>query len=98
MTATMTDKQRQAVAAMEAARSQGCSLTDYAKANGLDVRRIFAILTMLRRRGLLPGVRAQAPQSVRCGSCATGSDTVRRDPERPFRELQRGMPDRAPRW
>lgn len=55
MTATrMTDKQRQAVAAMEAARSQGCSLTDYAKASGLDVQRIFAILTMLRRRGLLP--------------------------------------------
>jgi hypothetical protein len=54
MTATMTDKQRQAVAAMEASRSQGCSLTEYAKANGLDARRIFAILTMLRRRGLLP--------------------------------------------
>jgi predicted transcriptional regulator len=54
MTATMTDKQRQAVAAMEAARNQRCSLTEYARANGLDVQRIYAILTMLRRRGLLP--------------------------------------------
>ena len=54
MTATMTDKQRQAVAAMEAARSEGCSLTQYAQANGLDVQKIYAILTMLRRRGLLP--------------------------------------------
>lgn len=54
MTAMMTDKQRQAVAAMEAARSQGCSLTQYAQPNGLDVQRIYAILTMLRRRGLLP--------------------------------------------
>lgn len=38
MTATMTDTQSQAVAAMEAAHGQGCSLTDYAKVNGLDVR------------------------------------------------------------
>ena len=54
MTVTMTDKQRQAVAAMEAARSEGCSLTKYARSNGLEVRRIFAILTALRRGGLLP--------------------------------------------
>jgi hypothetical protein len=54
MTATMTEKQRQAVAAMEAARSQGCSLMKYAQANGLDAQRIYSILTMLRRRGLLP--------------------------------------------
>lgn len=55
MTATMTEKQRQAVAAMEAARSQGCSLAKYAEANGLDAQRIYSILMMLRRRGLLPG-------------------------------------------
>jgi DNA-binding IclR family transcriptional regulator len=54
MTATMTEKQRQAVAALEAARSEGCSLTQYAQANGLDVQKIYAILAMLRRRGLLP--------------------------------------------
>lgn len=89
MTATMTDKQRQAIAAMEAARSQGCSLTEYAKANGLDVRRIFAILTMLRRRGLLPtserkrrspfvAVRVQpsAPSSVAISSTASAAASV----------------------
>ena len=59
MTATMTEKQRQAVAAMEAARSQGCSLTQYAQANGLDVQRIYAILSMLRRRGVLPKCERQ---------------------------------------
>lgn len=59
MTATMTDKQREAVAAMEAARSEGRSLTQYARANGLDVRRIFATLTALRRRGALPKSECQ---------------------------------------
>lgn len=79
MTATMTGKQRQAVAAMEAARSQGCSLTDYAKANGLDVRRIFAILTMLRRRGLLPtsGRQRRSPfVAVRVQPAATPSVAI----------------------
>jgi hypothetical protein len=96
MTATMTDKQRQAVAAMEAARSQGCSLTEYAQANGLDVRRIFAILTMLRRRGLLPkserkrrspfvAVRVQpaVTSSVAIPSCVSGSSVVCRIVHRP---------------
>lgn len=97
MTATMTEKQRQAVAAMEAARSQGCSLTDYAKANGLDVRRIFAILTMLRRRGLLPAsgrkqrspfvaIRVQpaatSPAAIPSSLCA-GSSVVCRIVRRP---------------
>lgn len=79
MTATMTDKQRQAVAAMEAARSQGCSLTDYAKANGLDVQRIFAILTMLRRRGLLPasGRKQRSPfVAVRVQPTATSPTAI----------------------
>jgi hypothetical protein len=47
MTATMREKQRQAVTAMEAARSQGCSLMKYAQENGLDTQRIYSILTML---------------------------------------------------
>lgn len=54
MTAMMTEKQRQAVAAMEAARSQGCSLTSYARANGLDAQRLHSMLYGLRKRGLLP--------------------------------------------
>lgn len=53
-TAAMTEKQRRAVDAMEAARSQGCSLTQYAKAQGLAVREIYDALAALRRKGVLP--------------------------------------------
>lgn len=79
MTATMTEKQRQAVAAMETARSQGCSLTKYAQANGLDIHRTFAILTALRRRGLLPkseGKRRSAFVSVRVQPTITSSHSI----------------------
>jgi predicted transcriptional regulator len=54
MTAVMTQKQRAAIQALEAAREQGCSLTQYARKRGLDVQRIYAILHSLRQRGLLP--------------------------------------------
>ncbi len=51
---TMTDKQRRALEAMEAARSQGCSLTEYARTQGLEVRELYDALAALRRRGVLP--------------------------------------------
>jgi len=54
MTAAMTQKQRAAVQALEAARGQGCSLSQYARKQGLDVQRIYAILHSLRQRGSLP--------------------------------------------
>lgn len=53
-TATMTDKQRRAIDAMEAARSQGLSLTEYARVQGLVVRELYDALAALRRRGVLP--------------------------------------------
>ncbi len=53
-TAEMTERQRRAVNAMEAARQQGCSLTQYAKAQGLAVREIYDALAALRRKGVLP--------------------------------------------
>lgn len=53
-TATITDKQRRALEAMEAARSQGLSLTEYARVHGLVVREIYDALVALRRRGVLP--------------------------------------------
>lgn len=63
MTAVLTEKQQQAVAAMEAARSQGCSLTSYARANGLDAQRLHSMLHGLRKRGLLPelGLKLASP-------------------------------------
>jgi hypothetical protein len=54
MTTVMTEKQRRALEAMEAAGEQGCSLTQYAKAQGLAVREIYDALAALRRKGVLP--------------------------------------------
>jgi predicted trehalose synthase len=51
--AEMTDKQRRALEAMEAARAQGCSLTGYARAHGLVIREIYDALAALRRKGAL---------------------------------------------
>jgi hypothetical protein len=53
-TARMTDKQRRALEAMETARSQGLSLTEYARVQGLVVRELYDALAALRRRGVLP--------------------------------------------
>jgi hypothetical protein len=53
-TTAMKEKQRRALEAMEAARQQGSSLTEYAKAQGLEVREIYDALAALRRKGVLP--------------------------------------------
>jgi hypothetical protein len=50
----MTDKQRRALEAVETARSQGLSLTEYARVQGLVVRELYDALAALRRRGVLP--------------------------------------------
>lgn len=70
----MTDKQRRALEATEAARSQGCSLTEYAKAQGLVVRELYDALAALRRKGVLPksGRRSKSKfVSVRVASAST---------------------------
>jgi hypothetical protein len=51
--AAMTQKPRAAIEALEAARKQGCSLTQYARAHGLNAQRIYAMLSALRKQGLL---------------------------------------------
>lgn len=61
MTAQMTEKQRRAQDAQEAARRQGVSLSDYAKEQGLPVRELYDALAALRRKGVLP--RPRAPKS-----------------------------------
>lgn len=55
-TTAMTEKQRRAVEAMEAARSEGCTLTEYARAQGLVIREIYDALACLRRKGGATGV------------------------------------------
>lgn len=52
--AVMTQKQRAAIEALEAACKQGCSLTQYAREHGLNAQRIHVMLSELRKRGLLP--------------------------------------------
>lgn len=59
--AGMTAKQRAAVEALEAARSQGCSLAQYAQAQGLKVQPIYATLSELRKEGLLPKSARKQP-------------------------------------
>jgi hypothetical protein len=51
---TMTEKQRVAVEALEAARRAGVPLSDYAKAKGLELRPVYDSIAALRRRGALP--------------------------------------------
>lgn len=54
-TAAMTDKQRTALEAQQAAQREGKTLTEYAKARGLAIRELYDSLACLRRKGLLPG-------------------------------------------
>jgi len=54
MDETLTQKQREAVEALEGARRAGVSLTDYAKAKGLELRPVYDAIAALRRRGALP--------------------------------------------
>jgi hypothetical protein len=52
--AQMTEKQRRARDAQEAARREGVSLSDYAKAQGLPIRELYDALAALRRKSVLP--------------------------------------------
>ena len=51
----LTQKQREAVDALEGARRAGVPLSDYAKAKGLELRPVYDAIAALRRRGALPG-------------------------------------------
>lgn len=80
-TAEMTEKQRRALDAMEAARQQGCSLTQYAKAQGLAVREIYDALAALRRKGVLPKPSRRSKSkfvSVRVVSASTAMTAAAR--------------------
>lgn len=54
MSEAMTEKQRVAVEALEAARRAGVPLSDYAKAKDLELRPVYDAIAALRRRGALP--------------------------------------------
>jgi hypothetical protein len=62
-TATMTEKQRMALEALHSAKRESKTLTDYAKAHGLEIRELYDSLACLRRRGLLPPGGRRKPRS-----------------------------------
>ena len=62
MDETLTQNQREAVEALEGARRAGVSLSDYAKAKGLELRPVYDAIAALRRRGALPP--ADLPRST----------------------------------
>lgn len=49
----MTEKQRRAVQALEGARSEGVTLSDYAKSHALPLRELYDAIAALRRKGVL---------------------------------------------
>lgn len=53
-TAEMTEKQRAALEALQGARREGKSLSEYAKAHGLAIWELYNALACLRRKGVLP--------------------------------------------
>ena len=57
MDETLTQKQREAVEALEGARRAGVALSDYAKSKGLELRPVYDAIATLRRRGALPPTR-----------------------------------------
>ena len=54
MDEALTQKQREAVEALEGARRTGVPLSDYAKSKGLELRPVYDAIAALRRRGALP--------------------------------------------
>ena len=53
-TSMMTEKQRIAFEALQAAQREGKTLSDYAKTRGLPIRELYDALSCLRRNGALP--------------------------------------------
>jgi hypothetical protein len=53
----LTELQRKAMAALQAARTAGLGLSAYARANDLNVRQLHDAVTGLRKRGLIPATR-----------------------------------------
>ena len=62
-TATMTEKQCVAFEVLQSAKREGKTLTDYAKAHGLEIREVYDSLACLRCKGLLPSGGRRKTQS-----------------------------------
>jgi hypothetical protein len=62
MAKDLTDKQRTAMAALQAARGSGVGLSEYARAQGLNARQVHDSVAALRRRGVLPPTDRPRPR------------------------------------
>ena len=62
----LTQKQREAMEALEGARRAGVPLSDYAKSKGVELRPVYDAIATLRRRGVLP--RPERPHKRRSKS------------------------------
>jgi hypothetical protein len=70
MAKRLTDKQRVALEAVEAAKAAGLGLNAYAQANGLNVRQIYDAMAALRRHGVLAPTRVRCARPSKCRSIA----------------------------
>lgn len=62
MTKDLTDTQRTAMAALQAAQASGTGLSAYARAHGLSARQLHDSVAALRRRGVLPPTDRPRPR------------------------------------
>lgn len=62
MSKGLTEKQRTAMAAIEAAGAAGLTLSAYSKAQGLNVREVYDAIAALRRSGVLPPTDKPRPR------------------------------------
>lgn len=83
-TAEMTEKQRTALEALQGARREGKSLSEYAKAHGLAIWGLYNALACLRRKGVLP-------KSERSRNPRDKFVAVRLVPERQIHDPSSGM-------
>lgn len=82
-TATFTEKQRQAIGAMEGARSEGVELSEYAEAHGLIIRELYDAIACLRRKGLLPKPMRKAKSKFVAVQVVPPSEPTQALPARP---------------
>ena len=61
----LTERQHATLAAVEAARTAGKSLSEYAREHGLELRPLYDAMVGLRRRGLIPGAVAPVKRDTR---------------------------------
>ena len=82
-TATFTERQRQAIEAMEGARNEGVALSKYAKAHELNVRELYDAIACLRRKGLLAKPMRKAKSKFVAVRVMAPSEPAKAVPARP---------------